>query len=98
MQHAARTGQSGVAKNGKELGLDLLNFSNFYRQLKYNTSHDLELSSRKIQINILLKYPRTHLLMNTAFNENKQTFKIFLSFNTETLTPESIPTTNWKYT
>lgn len=36
--------------------------------------------------------------MNIAFNENKQTFKIFLSFNPETLTPESIPTTNWKHT
>lgn len=71
MQHVARTGQSRVAKNSKELGLDLLNFSNFYRQLKYNTSHDLELSARKIQTNILLKYLRTHFLMNTTFNENK---------------------------
>lgn len=98
MQHVARTGQSRVAKNSKELGLDLLNFSDFYRQLKYNTSHDLELSARKIQMNILLKYPRTDFLMNTASDENRQTFKIFLSFNPETLTPESIPTTNWKNT
>lgn len=71
MQHVARTGQSRVAKNSKELGLDLLNFSNIYRQLRYNTCHDLELSARKIQTNILLKYPRTHFLMNTTFNENK---------------------------